>query len=312
MEDLPDHVWRDWMNLPSDTEEEDAGQRDLQSWTPTSSMHTLYDSPSVIEELHMHQSPHPFYDALLADSKTETGNHNIWSAATLASDEPQSGHTAAPVVLSIRDAAPLKPCSPEPPSSILHRFPTLYSGQAKPWTGETALHNRQPDQSTLHDNQTLCLSQQISFQHLPITSRNSHLSHAQSGSEGHRPLPADLNYPFMRQECLQQLESNQGPGRYPEHDVDRMDTIMHENHIVTNELPWEKGRLVPAQASQPAFHTFTINGEPVEQTTRKPCSELRLKQIKEMRKLRSCLRCQRDKKRVSLCLQMLLPRSVLT
>jgi hypothetical protein len=297
-ETLPDHVWREWINLPSDTE--DPRQPDPQSLSPISSLDTLYDPPSEVQNLHTLQPNHPPHDALPAESNTEKPDHMIWGTAPLGVDETLPRHAAASTTLSVVGAGSQDQLSPEHPSSMPRSNSSLHCDPADPWSGGIAIRNRQTDPSVLDEGRTFCSSQQTSLQPFPTASQDTIPHHEENGFQGHDLLLAEFGSPLVRPACLQQSEPSQDADRSNEHNIGGEDNIMYGIHAATtNELPWEKGCTLPAETSQCAFHTFSFDGQPVEQKKRKPRSKRRLQEMKKMREVGSCLRCRGDKKRVS-------------
>jgi hypothetical protein len=106
------------------------------------------------------------------------------------------------------------------------------------------------------------------------------------------------SFPSLQQATVHQSTADDCADSHKRRKTSHGKSISTQNHIVTTELPWQRGVEVPQETSQSAFHTFSISGGPVEQKQRKPLSLRRLKELNQVRKQKACLRCRRHKVRV--------------
>lgn len=132
-------------------------------------------------------------------------------------------------------------------------------------------------------------------------------------------LPTDIteeSLPACQSPLLNALRSTQqnplkrshSPEPIGPHERCKLDTdgsIAQEHHVVTNELPWQPGNVLPAEASQGTFHTFYFSGKSAGPEERKRRSKPQLEETNKVRRLKACLPCQRAKVRVSTSLPMI-------
>lgn len=113
------------------------------------------------------------------------------------------------------------------------------------------------------------------------------------------PFPMSTSTPFAQQRNDQRSPLHNDERRHKRRKMNGKDSIATQNHIITNELPWQKGAKMPASSSQSAFHTFSLSGQPVRERTRKPVTKGQRAKVNEMRKVSACLNCRQAKLAVS-------------
>lgn len=182
------------------------------------------------------------------------------------------------------------------PSIPLRSFPS-HSTPPKSRSREISIENGPIDLCPTDDRQNCGSAQTLTVDPSTIQSHSPYLHSRESSFQGHIPLPAALR--SMQRDSLQRSHSPENIERHKRRKTHTEGSIAHGHHVITHELPWQTGHVLPAEASECTFHTFSVSGESVEHGETKRRSERQLEEVNKVRRLKACLQCRRAKARVS-------------
>jgi hypothetical protein len=265
--------------------------------SPILPSNTGYDIASDFQDLGPLRSDYPFANTLPTSNGPRTLQNAFWNTETTATDVPRCENNTPPTMPSdgqavasdrlwhgLEMSVPLKSFLwPSTPPS------TCFRG--------AAVENKSIDPRIMDVRKDCGLVQTVPIHHSIEPSHCLYLHSPESSLQGHVPVSAAPR--TVQEDSQQSLHSSPIRSRRERRKPHSEGSITHGQHVITKELPWQAGRVLPDEASECSFHTFSLNEKPVEHNRRRLRCKQQLEDMKNVRRLKACLPCRRAKVRVS-------------